>query len=55
MKLETVLRAWRCHEEMTQKQAAEAIGIPYTTYQEIERGTMGAKTLIAVIRWLLSE
>lgn len=33
-----VLRAWRCHEELTLKEASGRIGIPLQTLDSVERG-----------------
>jgi hypothetical protein len=49
-----LLRAWRHHEEMTVREAAEHVGIPYSTYQRIEKGyAMSGETLAVILRWML--
>ena len=55
MNLETVLRAWRHHEELSQRDAAARIGLAATTYRDLEMGRFGKETLARVIQWLLDE
>jgi hypothetical protein len=55
MKISEVLRAWRHHEETTVREAAERVGIPWSTYARVERGhPMQGETLGVLLRWLLS-
>jgi transcriptional regulator with XRE-family HTH domain len=56
MKIAEVLWAWRHHEGMSVRQAAEHIGIPSSTYARIEKGyPMNGEALAVIWRWMLSE
>lgn len=56
MRIATLLKAWRHHEEMSVRQAAECLGIPPSTLQRVEQGhTLSGETLAVVLRWLLAE
>jgi transcriptional regulator with XRE-family HTH domain len=56
MKLAEMLRAWRYHNHMTLREAAERIGIPWSTYSRIEHGyPMQGETLAIIWKWMLSE
>lgn len=54
--LGVVLKAWRCHKELTLRVAAKNIGISYTALHRIERGyMMNGATLMKVLVWLMSS
>lgn len=56
MKIAEVLWAWRHHEGMSVRQAAEHIGILSSTYARIEKGyPMNGEALAVIWRWMLSE
>jgi len=56
MNIGNVLRNWRLLEKMTLQQAAERIGIPWSTYQRVEKGhPMSGETLAVILRWMLAE
>ena len=55
MKIAELLKAGRHHGEMTVREAAERVGIPWSTYARIERGhPMQGETLAVLLRWLFS-
>jgi ribosome-binding protein aMBF1 (putative translation factor) len=55
MKLAELVRAWRCHHEMSYREAAEKIGIPESVLRRFERGeTVSGPTLLALIQWAIS-
>ena len=54
MRIAELLRAWRHHGEMSVRDAAERIGIPWSTYQRVEKGRpMSGETLAVILRWML--
>jgi transcriptional regulator with XRE-family HTH domain len=56
MRIAELLRAWRHHGEMSIREAAERVGIPWTTYQRVEQGhPMSGKTLALILRWMLES
>jgi transcriptional regulator with XRE-family HTH domain len=55
MNLALMLQCWRHSERLTLKEAADRIGIGYTTLSKIERGfAMDGATLAVILRWALS-
>jgi DNA-binding XRE family transcriptional regulator len=51
-----MLKAWRYREEMSIREAAERIGIPWSTYGRIEKGyPMSGDTFAVILRWLLED
>jgi hypothetical protein len=41
---------------MSIREAAERVGIPWTTYQRVEQGhPMSGKTLALILRWMLES
>jgi len=55
MKIADLLCAWRHHEHMSIREAAVRVGIPWSTYQRIEKGyPMQGETLATILKWLLS-
>ena len=57
MKLGVVLRKYRMAFEMTIRDLAGEIGVPYPTLSRIENGAIDieARTLIRVLNWLCRE
>lgn len=56
MRIGDILKAWRHHEEMSIREAAERIGIPWSTYGRIENGyPMSGDTFAVILRWLLED
>jgi len=54
MRIAELLKAWRHHEEMSVREAAERVGIPPSTYAGIEKGQgIGGETLALILRWML--
>jgi DNA-binding XRE family transcriptional regulator len=54
MRLASLLKAWRHHEHMSIREAAERIGIPPSTYMGIEKGkSTGSDTLAHILCWML--
>ena len=43
MKLAELVRAWRCHHEMSYRETAEKIGIPESVLRRFERGETGKR------------
>ena len=51
MRIAGLLRAWRYREAMSVRQAAERIGIPWSTYGRIENGyPMSGDTFAVILR-----
>ena len=56
MKIGELLRAWRHHEEMSVRDAADRIGIPCSTYARVEKGyPMSGETWTVILRWMLES
>jgi len=56
MKIAELLEAWRHHEHMSIREAAERVGISSSTYHRVEHGNpVQGETLAAILRWLLAE
>jgi len=56
MNIADLLTAWRYHEHMSIREAAERVGLAESTLRRIERGyPMQGETLVTVLRWMLSE
>jgi transcriptional regulator with XRE-family HTH domain len=56
MRVAELLTAWRHHEHLSVREAAERIGIPPSTYAGIEKGrAMGSETLAVIWRWMLES
>ena len=56
MKLNELLKTWRCFGMMSTREAAEKIGIPETTLRRIEKGQEPSPEIfVAILRWLLHE
>jgi hypothetical protein len=56
MRIAELLRAWRHHEEMSVREAADRIGIPWSTYARVEKGyPMSGETLAVIWRWMLES
>ena len=54
MRIAELLRAWRHHEEMSIREAAERVWIPWSTYARAEKGyPMSGETLAVIWRWML--
>jgi DNA-binding XRE family transcriptional regulator len=54
MKIAELLKAWRWREDMTIREAAERVGIPWSTYARVEKGyPMSGETLAVIWRWML--
>lgn len=55
MRLGTVLRKWRLMNELSLRDAAKEIGIPFVTLMRLEHGydPLG-RTLRVVLNWLLA-
>lgn len=53
-KLGEVLRSYRLHKELGQRELAPMIGISYPTLHRIEHGqAIDAKTLMILLNWLM--
>jgi cytoskeletal protein RodZ len=56
MNIGVVLRAWRCHEEMSLREASERLGISLATLDRIERGgDMSGENMGKIFTWLLKS
>ncbi|WP_348265279.1 helix-turn-helix transcriptional regulator [Telmatobacter sp. DSM 110680] len=56
MMVSELLRAWRHHEEMSVRDAADRIGIPWSTYARVEKGyPMSGETWTAILLWMLGS
>lgn len=56
MRIADLLRAWRHHEHMSVREAAERVGIPSSTYARIEKGyPPSGETLAVILRWMLES
>lgn len=56
MRIAELLRAWRFHQEMSVREAAERVGIPGSTYARIEKGyPMSGETFTVILRWMLAD
>ena len=56
MKIAEVLRAWRCHSELSINEASELIGVPWDTYKRVERGhPMHLSTFWAILTWMMGD
>jgi transcriptional regulator with XRE-family HTH domain len=54
MNLADTLRAWRHHQELSIRDAAERIGIDRGALYRLEKGeSVNQSTLVSVWRWLL--
>lgn len=54
MMLGEVLRSYRLHKELSQRDLAPRIGISYPSLHRIEHGqSIDAKTLMLVLNWLM--
>lgn len=54
MMIADLLRAWRHHEELSVREAAERIGIDRGSLFRLEKGeAVNQKTLVSVWRWML--
>ena len=54
MRIAELLIAWRHHGEMSVREAAERVGIPWSTYRRVEKGhSMSGETLALILRWML--
>jgi transcriptional regulator with XRE-family HTH domain len=54
MKVAYLLKAWRHHEHLSVREAAERLGIPSSTFAGIEQGrAMSGETLAVLWRWML--
>jgi transcriptional regulator with XRE-family HTH domain len=53
MRLASLLEAWRYHEHMSVREAAERLGLASSTYARIERErAMSSETLARLLHWL---
>lgn len=56
MKLGEVLRRWRRMSDLTVREAADQIGVPFATLSRVEQGEqMEGRTLAKILCWLLSR
>jgi len=56
VRIANLLKAWRHHEELSIREAAERIGIPASTLAGIEGGrSMSADTLAVIWRWTMEK
>ncbi len=56
MRVAELLKAWRHHQELSVREAAERVGIPASTYAGIEKGrAMSSETLAVIWRWMLED
>ena len=54
MRIAELLKAWRHREEMSVREAADRIGIPWSTYARVEKGyPMSGQTLAVILCWML--
>ena len=49
-----LLSAWRRHRQISIREAAQCVGIPWSTYQRVENGhAMSGDTLSVILRWMM--
>jgi transcriptional regulator with XRE-family HTH domain len=56
MRIAYLLTAWRHHEHLSVREAAERVGIPPSTLLGIEKGgAMSSESLVVIRRWMLES